>query len=268
MNTTPDPPGKLLWAVGALVVIYLLAPLVIVVGMSLNGPNELAFPPRDIGLRWYREFLDSPEWTTAVGTSLRLGLAVSLCAIVLGSLIAIGLDRTAFRGKGPLTGIVVSPLVVPSVVIGVAIYLLFAKWKLVATFPGLVMAHTAMALPYVVVNMLAALQLVDRDLEKAARSLGANPVRAFVRVTLPLTLPGIFAAAVFAFVISWDEIVVAIFLSGPGTQTLPIVMWSQLRTVIDPTIAAVATGLMLITVLALALGSLAMAIARRRAEAR
>jgi putative spermidine/putrescine transport system permease protein len=153
-------------------------------------------------------------------------------------------------------------------VLGVALYLVFANLHFVATFHGLVIAHVAMALPYVVVNILAALQLVDRDLERAARSLGANPLRAFVRTTLPLTAPGILAAAIFAFVISWDEVVVAIFLSGPTTQTLPIVMWSQMRTAMDPTIAAVATILMFTTLVALAAGSVALRAARRRATVR
>lgn len=264
----PDPPGKLLRLFGALVVVYLIAPLVVVVGMSLNSASTLSFPPRSLSLRWYEKFLDSPQWTDGVMMSLRLGVVVAVCAALLGYLLALGLDRARVRGKAVVGAVATSPLVIPSVVLGVALYLVFAKLHLVATFHGLVIAHVAMALPYVVVNILAALQLVDRDLERAARSLGANPVRAFVRVTLPLTAPGLAAAAIFAFVISWDEVVVAIFLSGPETQTLPIVMWSQLRTSMDPTIAAVATVLMATTLLALAAGSLTLRVARRRTRTR
>lgn len=262
----PERPGLLLKLFGAVVVVYLLAPLAIVVGMSFNGASTLGFPPRSLSLRWYEKFFDSPQWTDGVLMSLRLGLVVAVCATVLGYLLALGLDRSRLRGKAVVGAVATSPLVIPSVVLGVALYLVFARLHLVATFRGLVLAHVAMALPYVVVNVLSSLQLVDRDLERAARSLGANPVRAFVRVTLPLTAPGILAAAIFAFVISWDEVVVAIFLSGPETQTLPIVMWSQMRTSMDPTIAAVATVLMATTAVALGAGSLVLRLARRRVE--
>lgn len=262
----PKPPGKGLIAGGVLIAAYLLLPLVVVAGMSLNGANKLAFPPSEISFRWYEKFATSSEWAHALSTSLRLAVTVALLATILGYLIAFGIDRGSFPGRTFVQGIVFSPLVVPTIVIAVAMYLVFANWRLVATFPGLVVAHLAMAIPYAVVNILAALKLVDRDLEKAARSLGAGPWRTFRKVTLPLTLPGVFAAAVFSFVISWDEIVVAIFISGPSTQTLPIVMWSQMRTVVDPTIAAVATCLMLTTVLAVLLGSLALSLSRRRTK--
>jgi len=261
---TPEPPGRLLKAFGAIVVVYLLAPLFIVMGMSLNAGNNLSFPPDELSLRWYQNMVDSPEWTDAISISVQLGLTVALITTVLGYTLALGLTRSKIRGKSLVAGLALSPLVIPSVVLGVAFYLVFSDLKLVSTFEGLVIAHVVMALPYVVVNIMAGLQLVDPDLERAARSLGAGPFNTFRKITLPLTWPAIAAAAIFAFVTSWDEVVVAIFISGPETQTLPIVMWSQLRTAIDPTIAAVATVLMFTTIVALGLGALAMKLVNRR----
>jgi putative spermidine/putrescine transport system permease protein len=251
---------------GVVVSVFLLGPLVIVVGMSLSKSSGLAFPPDGVGLQWYEEFFSSEVWRNGVMLSLRLGLLVALISTVLGYALALGLHRSGARAKPVALGVVMLPLVVPSIVVAVALYLVFSSWQIVGTFSGLVAAHVALALPYVVVNVMSSLQMVGPEYERAAVSLGAHPLRAFCRTTLPLTLPGVMAGAVFAFITSWDEVVVAIFVSGPSTETLPMVMWSQMRSELDPTIAAVATSLMVVTIVGLALGGAARALTRRQVK--
>ncbi|HET7676906.1 MAG TPA: ABC transporter permease subunit, partial [Candidatus Limnocylindrales bacterium] len=163
-----------------------------------------------------------------------------------------------------LNAFLLSPIIVPVVIVAIGMYFVFVGWRLAGTFEGLVIAHTVLALPFVVVNVGVSLRTLDRTLEMAAQNLGAGPWQTFRRITLPLTMPGIAAGALFAFITSWDEVVVAIFLSSPLVRPLPVVMWSQVRSKIDPTIAAVATMLMLVTSISLLL----ILYLRRRSEAR
>jgi putative spermidine/putrescine transport system permease protein len=251
---------------GVVVAVFLLGPLVVVVGMAFSKSTGLQFPPEGIGLQWFSEFAQSAMWRDAFWLSLRLGLIVAVISTVLGYALAVGLNRSGSRLKPVGFGVVMMPLIVPAIVVAVAMYLVFSSWHIVGSFGALVAAHVALALPYVVVNVLSSLQMVGPEYERAAVSLGAHPLRAFCATTLPLTLPGLMAGAVFAFITSWDEVVVAIFISGPSTQTLPMVMWSQMRSEIDPTIAAVATSLMIVTILGLALGAGARALTRRQVK--
>jgi putative spermidine/putrescine transport system permease protein len=243
---------------------FLIAPLVIVMIMSLSAGSTLSFPPAGISLRWYENLARSPLWSGAILTSLQVGALAALLATVLGTLAAIGLVRGRYPGGGLLNGLVLSPLIVPIVVTAIGMYLVFVDWGLTGTFVGLVIAHTVLGLPFVVIIVSASLQLMDPNLELAAQSLGANPVRAFFRVTLPLISPGVATGALLAFIWSWDELVVAIFLSSPLTRTLPVVMWGQIRSRIDPTIAAVATLFLLITIVVLVL----VVVLRRQAQHR
>jgi putative spermidine/putrescine transport system permease protein len=255
--------GRFVKLVGVLVSVFLLGPLVIVAGMSVSKSSGLAFPPDGIGLQWYEEFAASSLWRDAFSLSLRLGLIVAAISTVLGYAVALGLHRSGTRLKPVGLGVVMLPLVVPTIVVGVAMYLVFSSWHIVGTLPAVIAAHVALAMPYVVVNVLSSLQMVGPEYERAAVSLGAHPIRAFCRTTLPLTLPGVVAGAIFAFITSWDEVVVAIFVTGPETETLPMVMWSQMRSELDPTIAAVATSLMAVTIVGLALGAGARALMQR-----
>jgi putative spermidine/putrescine transport system permease protein len=257
------------WAarlMGVVVTVFLIGPLVIVVGMSLGGASRLEFPPKDVTFHWYDEFLSSELWREAIFYSLRLGLIVALVATVAGTALAVGLSRCSPRLRSVGFGVVMLPLIVPGIVIAVAMYLTFSEWRIIATTPALVLAHVTLAIPFVVVNVLSSLQLVGIDYERAAVSLGAHPLRAFWSTTLRLAMPGVLAGAVFAFITSWDEVVVAIFVSGPTTQTLPMLMWEQMRSVIDPTMAAVATFLMLMTIVGLGAGALGRTWTRRRVE--
>jgi putative spermidine/putrescine transport system permease protein len=246
--------GRLpLYVLVAVVVVFLIAPLFVVVPMSFSASNELRFPPAGLSVRWYQRFLSDPLWTSAAITSLQVGVATVVVSTVLGTLAALGLTRGRYPARTIVNGLILSPLVVPVVIIAIGMYFVFVDWRIAGTLPGLVAAHSVLAIPFVIVNVSVSLRTIDRNLELAAQNLGANPWQTFRRITLPLILPGIAAGAAFAFITSWDEVVVAIFLSSPLVRTLPVVMWSQVRSVIDPTIAAVATIVMVVTTLSLLL---------------
>jgi putative spermidine/putrescine transport system permease protein len=254
----------LVYVMAAAIATFLIAPLVIVMIMSLSAGSTLSFPPAGLSLRWYESILTSPLWSGSIVTSLQVGLLSALLATVLGTLTALGLVRGRYPARGVVNAVVISPLIVPIVVTAIGMYLVFVDWGLTGSFLGLVIAHTALGLPFVVIMVSASLQLMDPNLELAAQSLGANPVRTFQRVTLPLIAPGVATGWLLAFIWSWDELVVAIFLSSPITRTLPVVMWGQIRSRIDPSIAAVATVFLLITVIVLVL----VVVVRRRAQLR
>lgn len=243
----------LLYSVAAVVGFFLLAPALIVVPMSFSSSAFLEFPPTGFSTRWYANFFHSSMWTNAAVDSVKVALLTVLVATVLGTLTALGLVRGRFPGKALVQALVLSPAIVPLVIVAIGTFLVFTGWRLQGTLTGLVIAHTALALPFVVVSVGTSLRTFDRTVELAAQSLGAGPWRTFWRITFPLILPGVAAGALFAFVTSWDEIVVAIFMTSPFFRTLPVVVWSQVRTEIDPTIAAVASMLIAVTVLALTL---------------
>jgi putative spermidine/putrescine transport system permease protein len=257
--------GRLpLYVLVAIVVVFLVAPMFIVIPMSFSDSSELRFPPTGLSLRWYERFVSDPLWTNAAVTSLQVALATVVVSTVLGTLAALGLTRGRYPARTIVNGLILSPLVVPVVIIAIGMYFVFVNWRIAGTLPGLVAAHSVLAIPFVIVNVSVSLQTFDRNLELAAQNLGADPWQTFRRITLPLILPGIAAGAAFAFITSWDEVVVAIFLSSPLVRTLPVVMWSQVRSVIDPTIAAVATIVMVVTTLSL----LAILVVRQRTVAR
>jgi putative spermidine/putrescine transport system permease protein len=183
-------------------------------------------------------------------------------ATTIGTLTALGLVRGRYPARGLISALVLSPLIVPVVVIAIGMYFVYSDWRIIGSLEGLILAHTALAIPFVVVVVGSSLRTFDRTLELAAQNLGAGPVRTFYRITLPLILPSIVAGALFAFITSWDEVVVSVFLSSPAVRTLPVVIWGQVRTVIDPTIAAVATFLTGVTLTVLTF----VLITRRRAE--
>jgi putative spermidine/putrescine transport system permease protein len=229
------------------IAVFLVAPTVIMALMSFSPSTGLAFPPPGLSVRWYQTFFASRMWTDAALVSLKVAVLSAVLATSLGTLAALGLVRGRFPGRGLVNALVMSPLIVPTVVTAIGMYFVFVRWRLAGSLTGLVVAHTALSLPVVVVNVASSLRTVDDSLELAARSLGARPVQAFRRVTLPLVLPGVVAGALVAFAFSWDEVVVAIFLSTPITRTLPAVMWGEVQTRIDPTSAAVATMISVVT---------------------
>ncbi len=240
---------------GVLMVAFLILPTLIIVPMSFSAGRTLQFPPSEWSTRWYDNLLTSDLWTDAAWTSIRVGLLTAVLATLLGTAAALALDRSRFRGRGVTQAVILAPMIIPLVIIAIAMYSVFVRWRIAGSITGLVVAHTVLALPFVVINVAAALRTVDRDLELAAANLGADPVRVFRTVTLPAITPGTLTGALFAFITSWDEVVVAALLTSPDVRTLPVVMWSQVRTEVDPTIAAAASLLTLLTIVLFAVAA-------------
>ncbi|HEV8533510.1 MAG TPA: ABC transporter permease [Methylomirabilota bacterium] len=243
----------LLWLATGLACAYLAVPSLLVIVMSFSGGLFLEFPPSALSMRWYHVYWSSGSWLNATVRSLEVALAVTALATSLGTLASIALVRLAVPGKSGLRALVVSPIVVPTIVLSIGLYSVYARWRLIGTAGGLVLAHSVLALPFVVLNVTAVLYKLDRSLERAARSLGAGPLRTFAQVMLPLLWPGIASGAIFAFLTSFDEIVIAMFVSG-SNPTLPKLMFDGIRYELNPVVAAVSSQLIIVTALAL-LGS-------------
>ncbi len=255
-----------LGVVGALVCAYLLLPILVVIPTSFNASAYMDFPPRAWSLRWYRAYFESRAWTEPTWLSLQVALAATAIATLLGTLAAFGLVRGRFAGRRILEYFLLSPMIVPHIVFAVGAYFLFSRLALVGRPAALYLAHTVVATPLVVIVVASALRTYDRTLEQAARSLGAGYTRTLLHVTIPLLRPAVLSAAAFAFLISFDEVILAIFLGGPGATTLPKKMWDSVRYEIDPTLTAVASLLVVLSVLILtAAETLRAAAARNRA---
>ena len=255
--------GRGLLLVHAFLVLgFLVAPVLAIVPLSFNAGIFLHYPLEGLSLRWYRDFLGSEVWLGAIRNSLIVGSAATLIATTLGTLAALGLATARFSLRGAVTALILSPLVVPVIIVAVGVYFFFAPLGLNQTYLGLILAHAALGTPFVVITVGATLEGFDRHLIRAAASLGAPPWTVFFRVILPLILPGVVSGALFAFATSLDEVVVALFVAGPAQRTLPRQMFSGIRENISPTILAVATILTVISVLLLA----TMEALRRRGE--
>jgi len=241
-------PSPWLVLVVAAVGCYLVFPIVIVIITSFSASEYLEFPPRGLSLRLYWNFLTSPVWIAAALRSFRVAVTVMLVATVLGTLAAFPLVRATFRGKQLVTGFLISPMILPVIVTSLAIYYYFSSLKLIGTDLGLVLGHTLLGIPFVVLIVSATLKGVDRSLERASQNLGAGPLRTFFRVTLPIIRPGIFTAAAFAFLVSFDELIITMFISGVKAATLPKQMWDSIHDQVDPTLSAVSTVLIVITI--------------------
>jgi putative spermidine/putrescine transport system permease protein len=240
----------LLWVVTGLVLTYLAVPSVLVIIMSFSGGLFLEFPPRSLSMRWYQVYWASGSWRDATVRSLEVAGVVTVLATSLGTLASVALVRLSLPGRGAIRALMISPVVVPTIVLSIGLYSVYARWRLIGTAAGLVLAHTVLALPFVVLNVTAVLYKLDRSLERAARSLGAGPLRTFTQVMLPLLWPGIASGAIFAFLISFDEIVIAMFISG-SHPTLPKLMFDGIRYELNPVVAAVSSQLIIVTALAL-----------------
>jgi len=230
-------------AMSALVGLFLVLPLFVVVPLSFSGSSFLEFPPRSFSLRWYREYLASHTWIDSTINSVKVAVLTALFATVVGTGAALALARWRTRLRPALTGALLSPMILPHIVLAISIYAVFARLKLIGSIWGLVAVYTLLAVPFVYLNVSAALQSLDPSLEQAAMSLGATRARALWHVTLPLVRPGIVAGALLAMILAFDEVVIAIFITGTTAITLPKTMWDGIRTEINPTIAAVSTCL-------------------------
>jgi ABC-type spermidine/putrescine transport system permease subunit II len=241
----------LLWTYCVLTLVFLCAPILIVVVVSFNASEFIEFPPRAWSLRWYQNYFRARQWVEPTLLSLRIAFVTMVLSTVLGTAAAIGLTRGRFRGRRMLEFFFVSPMVMPTIVLAIGLYLLFARFKVVGQPLALYLAHTVVAAPLVIVIVSAALKTTDSAIELAARSLGAGYFRTLWHVTLPAILPSVVSGAAFAFLLSFDEVVLAIFLGGPATTTLPKRMWESVRYEIDPTLTAISTLLVIIPIVIL-----------------
>lgn len=234
------------------VLLFLVFPVVVIIPLSLSATRYFVFPPRGFSLQWFQNFFGRSDWTDSAVLSVEVAVMTMGLALILGTLAAFGITRGTMRGKGLLSAFILSPMIVPNILVGIAIYFLFARLRIVGTTLGFVLAHTVLAIPFVVVVVSAALSKMDRRLEQAASSLGANAAQVFWRVTAPLIKPALLTALAFAFVTSFDELVIAIFISGPHARTLPKRMWDGMERELDPTVAAVSALVIIISAMAFA----------------
>jgi putative spermidine/putrescine transport system permease protein len=250
--------GRRLWlyAVGGLVMLFLVIPSLIVIPMSFSDSQYLSFPPQAWSLRWYESYFGSLEWMQATWTSLKAGILTMLVATPLGTLAAYGLHVSRTRLGGLAMLVLVMPIMMPLILIGIGVFNVYVHLGLLNTLPGVVIAHSMLALPLVVLVVASGLKSYDMNQELAACSLGASRPRAFLLVTLPQIRFSVVTAALLAFLTSFDEVIVALFVSGGQNSTLTRNMFLALRDQIDPTIAAISTVMIVVTSLLLAMSQL------------
>lgn len=239
-------------ALGVLTFAFMVVPMLVILPLSFTSGVELVYPVPGYSLRWYDDFFTRPEWLHSIRVSLLVGTAAAAGATVLGTTAALGLPRLPARLRDVVSALLILPMAIPTVICAVAFFFFYARINLAGTYPGLVLAHTTLGLPFVVINVRAALSGLDPNLVRAAGSLGATPWRAFRRVVLPLVGPGIASGALFAFATSLDDVVVAMFVGGPAQLTLPRQMFNGLRENVSPTILAAATLLTVVSALMMA----------------
>ena len=250
MNSTWS--RRALAATGIFGLVFLTVPLLIVIPMSFSSARALTFPPPGFSLRWYQAFFGDPRWMEAMWTSTAVAVLSSIAALVLGSLAAYGLRRGSFAGPDWAEGNFMAPLIVPTIIAAIALYLGLARVGLLGSFIGLVVAHTVLNVPLVMMVMGVAIRAFDPRIEQVAWSLGASWWHTVRKVVLPNLAPSVFAAWIFAFIGSFDEVIVTSFIAG-RYETVPKKMFNELILEVNPTITAVATLLIAFTVLALAL---------------
>lgn len=240
-----------LTVLGGSVLAFLVVPVLSVIPMSLSSSMVFELIPTAPGWSQYRRFFGSPEWMVALGRSVQVALGTTVVATTLGTLAALGLVRIRSRWRAVLEAALISSRIVPSIVFAVAAYFVFSQVGLVGKVAGLVVAHSVLAFPFVVVLVSSALHSFDRSLEEASQSLGAGPVRTFFRITFPQIRLAVFGGALFAFNVSFDEVVVTLFISGVHSKTLPVKVWDAILYEITPILPAISTLIIVASVLML-----------------
>ena len=242
----------------ALVFLFLVAPILVIVPLSFNAEpyftfteGMLRFDAEAYSLRWYREIVENEEWRRSLVNSLTIGISATVLATVLGTLAALGLANAHMPARRLVTGLLISPMVTPVIIAAAGMFFFYSSIGLGQTHLGLILAHTALGIPFVVITVTATLAGFDNNLTRAAASLGAGPVRTFRKVQLPLIAPGVLSGGLFAFATSFDEVVVVLFMAGVEQRTIPRQMWAGIREQISPAILAVATFLIGFAVLLL-----------------
>jgi putative spermidine/putrescine transport system permease protein len=235
-------------ALVAVLFAFLLAPVLLVFPMSFSADHFLIWPPSGFSLQWYVAMTREPSLAAAARNSLLLGIMVTALSLAIGTPAALALARIRFPGREPLLVLLTAPLLLPTIVLGLALLIMFVGYGLVGSWPGLVLAHLLITLPYAVRVLLTALATLPPAVEEAAASLGAPPVSVFRRITLPLMLPGVIATCAIVFLVSFDETVVSLFVVGPQLTTLPVALFRYVESRTDPLVAAVSALLVLLTV--------------------
>lgn len=230
------------------VLVCLVAPLVVLFPLAFSNEAYLHFLPQSYSLRWFENFFSRDDWITPAITSLKVAILATIGVVLIGVPASYAIVRGRFPGKGIVTAILISPMIVPGLVFAISLYALYVRLNLLGTVGGLALAHIILALPFVVVTVSAGLRSTDESLEAAALTMGASPARAFWFVTLPALRPAVISAAFLAFLTSFDDVILALFLSGTSAKTLPVRMWEGIRFEVDPTIAAVSVMLILVTI--------------------
>ncbi len=234
---------------------FLIVPIIVVMPLSFNvepyftfTEGMLSLDPEAYSLRWYEDFLNNTQWTHSIKNSFIIAIAATILATILGTLAALGLSKSHMPYRSLAMGLLISPMIVPVIISAAGMYFFYSSIGLDQTFLGIILAHTALGTPFVVITVTATLVGFDHSLSRAAANLGADPVRTFFKVIMPLILPGVISGALFAFITSFDEVVVVLFLAGFEQRTIPRQMWSGIREQISPTILAVATILVWISI--------------------
>jgi putative spermidine/putrescine transport system permease protein len=271
--------NRLKWVptgIAFLTALIMVSPILIAVSMSFTTSDSLRFPPQGFGLRWYQAVLREPKWQDRLPVSLIVATLSALIATIVSTLSAFALVRYKIRGKNLISTLFIAPLIVPIVVLGTGDFFVWANgWtigsfsfggKLLGTINGLVLAHTVIAIPYPFVMVRASLMNLDTTLELAAKNLGATPVASFITITLPLIFTGVISGFIFAFITSWDEVVIASFLSTSRLSTVPVQIFQQLRNALDPSAAAISTLLLLVSVILVTFLTIAQGKTRQKRE--
>lgn len=245
-----------LYALAGMVMLFLMLPTLIVIPMSFSESQYLEFPPREWSLRWYRSYFNSTSWMQATATSFKAGILTMLVSTLFGTMAAYGLHTARLRFSGLVFSILLTPIIVPVILVGIGIFYVYVKLGLVNSMAGIVLAHSMLAIPLVVMVVSSALKSYDMNQERVARSLGASRPYAFFFVTLPQIRFAVISGAVLSFLTSFDEVIVALFISGGPNSTLTRNMFAALRDQIDPTIAAISTLVVVLTSMLLAISQM------------
>ena len=252
-----------------MVFIFLIAPLIVIIPLSFNvepyftfTPAMMSLDPDAFSLRWYQDIIDNEQWLQSAKNSIIIATAATLIATTLGTLAALGLSQPYMPYRGIAMAVLISPMIVPVIISAAGMFFFYSKIGLAQTMPGLILAHAALGTPFVVITVTATLIGFDHSLTRAAASLGATPTTTFFKVILPLVTPGMISGALFAFITSFDEVVVVFFLAGFEQRTIPRQMWAGIREQISPTILAVATLMVFFSIILL----ITLEMLRRRSE--
>lgn len=252
-----------------LVLLFLIVPILVIVPLSFNSEPFFSFTegmltlqPEAWSLRWYEQVFNDPRWLLAIKNSFIIGFFATLLATVLGTCAAVGLARDDMPLRRFITALLLSPMIVPLIITAAGMFFFYSSLNLAGSYLGVIIAHAALGTPFVIITVTATLAGFDYSLVRAALNLGATPLRAFFDVILPLIRPGVISGALFAFITSFDEVVVVLFMAGPQQRTIPRQMFSGLREQINPSILAVATLLILLSIVLL----LTLELLRRRSQ--